>query len=158
MPHMHARTGLVRQEVEIVKICNVLTPRRTRPRRLALSRGADAIVGARDKLLISMTPRCRARPTKLPPRQAHGNAQQAPEAMLCEVAVLAEQAFYTNRRSAIKPTSGCLAQQTRLCAAVSLKSAAWLAWRLSPRCYRPWARAGRLPPGRCRPRSARCAP
>jgi hypothetical protein len=52
MPHVHARTGCVGQEVENVKIRNVLTLRGTRRRRLDLSRGADAIVAVHDKLLI----------------------------------------------------------------------------------------------------------
>jgi hypothetical protein len=49
---MHARTGLVRQEVEIVTICNVLARDNFKRDEREVSRGADAIAGARDKPLI----------------------------------------------------------------------------------------------------------
>jgi hypothetical protein len=49
---MHARTGLARQEVEIVTICNVLARDNFKRESREVSRAADAIGGARDKLLI----------------------------------------------------------------------------------------------------------
>jgi hypothetical protein len=64
---MHARTGRVRQEVEIVTICNVLARDNFKREPREVSHGADAIVGVRDKLLISMAVRRRAYPTKFLP-------------------------------------------------------------------------------------------
>ena len=76
-----------------MKICNVLATQSFAPRARDLSRGEDAIVDARGKLLISMTPRCRLEPTKGASASGPGNATTAPQVMLCEVAVLVEQAF-----------------------------------------------------------------
>jgi hypothetical protein len=70
------------------------------------------------------------RPDEMSSRQADGNTATVPEIVLCEVAVLAEQAFYANATALMKPTSCCLARQTRLFTAASLKSAARRTWRL----------------------------
>jgi hypothetical protein len=68
------RTGCVEQEVENVKICNVLTSqyRRLEPREP--SRDADAIAAVRANLLISITACCRPIPTRRLPENARQRA------------------------------------------------------------------------------------
>jgi len=158
MPHMHARTGSVGQEVENVKLCNVLTRRETRRTgaRTVARRGRYC---ARPRQPVDFNGAAMSRlPDEISFRQAVGNTPAVPHIVLCEVTVLAEQAFFAKPPATMKPTARCLTQQTGLSAPVSLKSGACPAGTFSAGRYRPWAQAERLLRARCPRRSARCAP
>jgi hypothetical protein len=105
MPHVHARTGRAGQGVDNVKNCNVLATPNLRCKQRELSRYADAIQAARDKLLISMARGCRGRPTLFYSNSRREPGRRAGAACYVSPSELAEQSFFNTAGRLIEPNS-----------------------------------------------------